>query len=130
MISPGIYLGDFVQERSVLLARVTEDDSEGARVRALHFLVGEDAPLSNTNYWVMQLGRIDTGAFRQLAKEVPLTASFAANQVRRFSLLDPGLVSRGDLLTLRMSPRGLPPPLAGASVVIEWGVHASRRAST
>lgn len=127
--APATYLGDTVTEKTVLLGRVPEDAPEGQRVRALHFTVGETCEASGENFWLLRLGRIFNGKFDSLTREIAIDGSLPAGTVRRYSLLDPALVSRGEILSLRLSPRGAPPPLAGASVVVEWGVHASRRAN-
>jgi hypothetical protein len=129
MIDPASYLGDFVSQRVVLIARVPEDAPEGAQVRAIHILVGEEVKLNANDYWLLQLGRISGGSFMVIAREVAFTGTLSPSVVRRVSVEDPALISRGESLAIRMSPRGLPPPLPGVSLVVEWGVHSSRRAS-
>ena len=129
MITHAAYLGDFVAERAVLLARVPEEALEAAQVRAVHLLVGEDAPLDRNNSWLLQLGLQEAGKFKVISREVPLDGALRASVVRRIALEDPALLSRGDSLAIRLSPRGLPPPLSGVSIIVEWGVHASRRGS-
>lgn len=127
MIDHAVYLGDFVEERSVLLARVPEDALVAAQVRALHFLVGEDAALTPLDYWIVQLGVIMGGQFRIITPEMPLNGQMPAAVLRRLPVEAPALLSRGTSLAVRLTPRGQPPPLAGASCIVEWGIQASRR---
>jgi len=125
-----VFLGDFVEERTVLLRRIPEDAVDGARMRGLFAVVGEDATFGPSNHWLVQIGRFDDGkAFRSVTREFALDKTLVAGRLYRLDLPDPAIVSRGDILALRISPRGAPTPLVGLSVVPEWGPHASRRAS-
>lgn len=126
-IDYSVHLGDFMQERSVLLARVPDDAQVGAQVRALHMLTGEDAALTPLDSWVVQLGILMGGRFRLIAPEMVLSGALPAAVAQRLPLNDPALLARGDSLAMRLTPRGNPPPLAGVSIIVEWGVHASRR---
>ena len=125
---PAIFLGDFVAERSCLLALVPVDALDGGAIRAVHLLVGEDADLTSSDSWLLQIGKIETGTFRNIAPETPLNGLLVANVVRTVPFLDPVLVPRGDLVAARLSPRGNPPPIVGLSLALEWGSHASRSA--
>lgn len=123
---PANFLGDYTDERSVLLAYIQEQAAKGGQVAGVHVLVGEDLVVNNLDYWVMQLGRIVSGKFKLIGREIPIDGALSRNVVRRHELKDPLLLSRGDLLALRMSPRGQPAPIVGLSVALEWGIHATR----
>lgn len=127
--NPGIALGDFVAERTSLVAIVPQDAQEGAQIRAIHVLAGETISTDERNYWVLQLGVLATGKFRLIAAETPFQGGFTANVATTIPYLDPALVSRGTLVAIRMTPRGDPPPLVGLSVVVEWGILGSRRSA-
>lgn len=129
MISNATYLGDFAAERSVLLAFLPPEAPEGAILRAIHLVVGEELRVSRQDYWLLALGTHQGGRFIRMAKEIALDGLVPEGVVRRYEIADPLLLSRGTALLARISPRGLPPPLIGASVVPEWGVQASRRST-
>jgi hypothetical protein len=126
MMFPAAFLGDFSTERSVLLGVIPDYADDGENIRAVHVLVGEDVSLNGQDYWVLQLGAIREGTFKARV-EIQQKAKLTANVPRRFEIADPVLLAKGDKFTARLSPRGLPPQLVGLSIVIEWGVHASRR---
>ena len=124
-----VFCGDFTAERTVLLGYVPLDAAEGAQVRAIHLLAGERLGPDSQNYWLAQLGRLSTGAFKILTPETSCDGGFTANVARSIQYPDPPLLSRGDMLALRMSPRGKPSTLVGLSAVVEWGVLSSRRSA-
>ena len=126
-IDYAVHMGDFVAERRVLLARVPDDAQVGAQVRALHFLTGEDADLTPLDYWVVQVGVLMGGSFRLIAPEIPLNGRLVSAVARRLPLEDPALLDRSMSLAAAVVPRGNPPPLVGVSLIVAWGVHASRR---
>lgn len=128
-VAPAVFLGTTVSERVVLLARIPEDAPEGQLIRALHLLTSEDYFGKTTDYIAMRIGRINNGRFDGLGREIPLDGTLTANVVRRYELSDPVIVARSQILCLKLSMRGEPPPLAEASIVVEWGIHASRRSA-
>ena len=123
---PGAFLGDFTAERAVLLGCVPLDALAGLQMRAIHLLAGEALAPDPQNFWVLQVGRVSTGTFEMLAPETSFAGGFAANVARTATVAfaQPVVYSRGDLVAVRLSPRGSPPPLVGLSAVPEWGVQA------
>lgn len=129
MIFPANLLGDFAAERTVLLGFVPEYANEAEQARGAHLLVGEDVSLTVTDGWLMQFGRISGGRFQSLGAGITLSGALNSNVARRLEFAEPVLLEKGDLFAVRMTPQGQPEPLAGASVAVEWGVHATRRST-
>ena len=127
MMTPSVFLGDFAVERTVLLGVVPQDSPDGAQMRTFHLLVGETLAPDQNNFWIAQLGKLDTGTFERMSAPVSFQSGIVAQRLRSIPFLDPILLSRGDALALRVTPQGMPPPLVGLSVVPEYGIVASRR---
>ncbi len=128
MTFPAIYLGDFAAQRIVPLALIPLDAASGGNVRAIRLVAGEDIQASGTDYWLLDVGILDAGALKLLAQR-PLVDGFSANVARTLTFTDPLLVSRGDMLACRLSPRGAPPPLSGLNAVVEWGSLSTNRSA-
>lgn len=124
-----VFCGDFATEGVVLLAMVPRDAETGEQVVGLHTLTKVAVYSDPQNYWLLQLGRIGTGVFSILGKEIPFRGGFRKNVSVENPFLDTILMERGDNLALRASPRGLPPPLVGLSVIVEWGILSARRSA-
>ena len=126
---PAIYCGDFTSEGVVLLAVIPQIAETGAQLSSLHILTRDRVSSDPQNYWLLQLGKISAGKFQLLGVELPFPGGFPKNVAQEKVFLDPVLLQRGDKLTLRVTPRGAPPPLTGLSVIPEWGIISSRRSS-
>ena len=128
-VTTAAFLGTFASEQIRLLAFVPTDATTAAQVRALHLLAGEALASDIHDYWIVQIGIIDGGKFTVITREIALTGGLPANVHRRFAIEDPVLLARGDVLALRVTPRGTPAPLAGLSAIPEWGILSTRRSS-
>lgn len=122
----GIYLGDFTQDRTVLLAVLPEDAPTGGQIQALHILSGSTLEYDYQNAWWLQLGVLSEGSFVVLW-ETSLRDGLSANVARKLSPETPIQTERGDRLALKLYVDGAPAPITGLSLVIEWGILGTKR---
>jgi len=126
MMQHAVHLGDFSAERTVLIAAMPQESETGAQARGMFMLVGEDVSLTKLDHWAFQVGKVVGGKFQLVGREVAFDGPLSPLDVRRLEFSDPVLISRGEALAIRMSPRGLPSPLVGVSVIPDWGVLSTR----
>lgn len=127
MIAYSLFLGDFSEDSTVPLCYVPEDSLDGAQMRALHVLARETIEPDRQNYWICQIGKLKAGSFTLLSAEQSFAGGFPGGVSIRIALEDPTLLTRGDMLALRLLSRGEPSPIVGLSVTPEWGILAARR---
>ncbi len=128
-VQTGVFCGDFTVMRTVLLGVIPQDALSGGQVRALHVLAAETQAPDPYNHWVLQLGVLEGGKFRQAAPEVSLAGGLVANVGREIAYQDAVIFPKGSRVALRPVPTGNAPPLAGLSVVVEWSILSARRSS-
>lgn len=124
----GIFLGDFSDQATRLIAKVPQDALYGPQIRAAHILASETLP-PGSDHWGLQLGRQVTGLFQAATKTFSLSGGIVKDVTVTIPYTDPVLFSRGDLIAVRLIPYGAPAPLVGLSFVPEWGTLSSNRAS-
>ena len=124
-VFPATYLGDFSEERTVLLAQIPSEADEGQLLRAL-WLLADPMPSDPTRYWILRIGRFGEGAFivdaahalSQGVAATPIRVDFGGREIR---------VQCGYLIAIRLTPSGPDvPPLSGVSVIPEFSPTSAR----
>jgi len=120
-ISTGIVCSSVATTSTYLLAICPTDAATGAQLRTLNLVSSEDVDPDNDNYFLLQVGKISGGEFKLLGEQYPLSDGFKSGVARQKTPNSPYLVSRGDLVAIRLVPTGAPATIAALSIVPEWG---------
>ena len=123
-MNQAVYIGDATATRTGQLATLPAKATAGASLRGFSVMAEASFP-SNTDFWLLRIGRAVGNSFESLY-EVSFQGGFPPHPVE-FDLGGGIPVSRGDVLLWRVIPQGDPEPLAGLSIVPDWGTLGARR---
>lgn len=122
----GLFIGDVASVRTVIAAILPKRAKQSVYALALHVTIGSAVSANLSNYWLIQVGTVaDQGTFSPGFKELSLSGGLSAGILRRTAYDPPILLTQGNALVLRVTPRGAPVPLSGLSVAVEWGILPS-----
>lgn len=120
-IFPAIVCSSVATTSTYLIAVCPTDAPTGAQLRSLNLVSSEDIAPDDNNYFLLQVGKLSGGDFKLLGEQYPLSDGFTSGVVRRKTPASPYLVSRGDLVAVRLVPTGSPATIAALSIAAEWG---------